>query len=231
MTIKIFCNFLDQFKKLFVYNYTPCVIRGIQTNCNSCIIKQPGDKNTQKEQYSPEIDKNINKQINYELKASHVYLSMANFFTAENPLDGFAALYLSMSTKQRSNALILMCYQNQRGGNNILADIHSPESSWRNVMNSLEFAINLETENSIFLKSIYDIAKSKSDMLTMDLIASKILREKVKSIYFLNNTLAQLHTGDSIIIEQFINNELRKKYVKKSTQNLTQLISDLNFQK
>lgn len=77
-----------------------------------------------RQNFAAASEEGINKQINLELYASYVYLSMASYFQREDvALPGFHKFFSKMSEEEREHAQKLMHYQNQRGGRVILRDI------------------------------------------------------------------------------------------------------------
>jgi len=74
--------------------------------------------------FEEEVEAGINKQINMELYASYVYMSMAYYF--ERPdvaLAGFYAFFKKQSDDEREHAQKFMKYQNMRGGRIVLQTI------------------------------------------------------------------------------------------------------------
>ncbi|CAM4612514.1 unnamed protein product [Lepidochelys kempii] len=70
----------------------------------------------------------INRQINLELYASYVYLSMSFYFDRDDvALKNFAKYFLHQSHEEREHAEKLMKLQNQRGGRIFLLALLQPE--------------------------------------------------------------------------------------------------------
>merc|ERR1739836_149881 len=66
----------------------------------------------------------INKQINMELHASYVYMSMAAYFDRDDiALPGFAKRFQANSEEERDHAMKLIKYQNMRGGRVVFQDV------------------------------------------------------------------------------------------------------------
>ncbi|CAK6961484.1 ferritin%2C heavy subunit-like [Scomber scombrus] len=66
----------------------------------------------------------LNRQINLELYASYVYLSMAYYFDRDDKsLPNFAKFFGDQSKEERVHAEKLMSLQNERGGRIFLQDI------------------------------------------------------------------------------------------------------------
>merc|ERR1712168_1565251 len=69
----------------------------------------------------------INKQINMELYASYVYLSMYTYFAREDiALHGFSKRFLDASNEEREHAQKLIEYQTKRGGRVVFREIAKP---------------------------------------------------------------------------------------------------------
>uniref|UniRef100_A0A667I0K4 Ferritin n=1 Tax=Lynx canadensis TaxID=61383 RepID=A0A667I0K4_LYNCA len=87
-----------------------------------------------RQNYHPECEAAINSQINLELYASYVYLSMAFYFDrADVALENFSKFFLRRSHEESQHAEKLMQLQNQRGGRLRLRDIMKPDcDNWEN---------------------------------------------------------------------------------------------------
>merc|ERR1712107_804844 len=70
-----------------------------------------------KQNFHSDTESLINKQINMELYASYVYLSMAAYFARDDiALHGFAKRFKEASHEEREHAEKLIEYQTTRGG-------------------------------------------------------------------------------------------------------------------
>ncbi|PNJ22009.1 FTH1 isoform 6, partial [Pongo abelii] len=77
-----------------------------------------------RQNYHQDSEAAINRQINLELYASYVYLSMSYYFDRDDvALKNFAKYFLHQSHEEREHAEKLMKLQNQRGGRIFLQDI------------------------------------------------------------------------------------------------------------
>ncbi|NWH71926.1 FRIH protein, partial [Piaya cayana] len=77
-----------------------------------------------RQNYHQDCEAAINRQINLELYASYVYLSMSYYFDRDDvALKNFAKYFLHQSHEEREHAEKLMKLQNQRGGRIFLQDI------------------------------------------------------------------------------------------------------------
>uniref|UniRef100_A0A8C6AWT1 Ferritin n=1 Tax=Monodon monoceros TaxID=40151 RepID=A0A8C6AWT1_MONMO len=123
----------------------------------------------------------INLQINPELYAAYVYLSMSYYFDRDDvALKNFAKYFLPQSCEEREHAENLMKLQNQRGGRIFLRDIKKPDrDDWENGLNSL-----LE---------LHQLATEKNGPHLCDFIETH-LNEQVKSIKELGDHVTNLRT-------------------------------------
>nr|CAX71539.1 ferritin, heavy polypeptide 1 [Schistosoma japonicum] len=68
-----------------------------------------------RQNYHEECEAGINKQINMELYASYVYMTMAFHFHRDDvALNGFYKFFLNESEEERQHAIKLMTYQYAR---------------------------------------------------------------------------------------------------------------------
>ncbi|XP_034736067.1 ferritin, heavy polypeptide 1b isoform X2 [Etheostoma cragini] len=110
----------------------------------------------------------INRQINLELYASYVYLSM--FFHAQ-------------SKEEHEHAEKLMSLQNKRGGRIFLQDIRKPDrDEWGSGLEALECCLQLEKSVNQSLLDLQKMATENNDPHLCNFIETDFLDEQVKSI-------------------------------------------------
>ncbi|VDN57588.1 unnamed protein product [Dracunculus medinensis] len=137
-----------------------------------------------RQNFSDEAESALNYQINFELYASYVYLSMANYFDrADVALKNIAKWMFKQSEEERHHACTLMEYQNTRGGRVIFSDIPKPEKNdWGSALDAFRCALAIERTNNENLLNLHRVAESKNDFQMTDFIEDKFLREQVESI-------------------------------------------------
>merc|ERR1712080_319458 len=88
----------------------------------------------------------INKQINMELHASYVYMSMAAYFQRDDvALHGFAKRFRENSDEEREHAQKFIDYQNMRGGRVVFQNIQKPNTDdWESALAAVEASLDLE---------------------------------------------------------------------------------------
>lgn len=137
-----------------------------------------------RQNYHEECEAGINKQINLELYASYVYMSMAYHFDRDDvALPGFHKFMLKQSDEERGHAQKLMKYQNQRGGRVVLQDIKKPEhDEWGSGLEACQAALDLEKHVNQALLDLHKVADTHNDPQMMDFIEEHFLEEQVESI-------------------------------------------------
>lgn len=112
--------------------------------------KSNGDN---RNKYHEESEKAVNQQITVEFSAGYTYLSMACFFGRTTvALPGCHGYFYRMYEEELEHALVLINYQNMRGGRVILdaVKVDSDNQDWKNVQNALAKSLELE----MFVKEV-----------------------------------------------------------------------------
>ncbi|XP_023397062.2 ferritin heavy chain-like [Loxodonta africana] len=161
-----------------------------------------------RQNYHQECEAAVNRQINLELYASYVYLSMAFHFDRDDvALKNFAAYFLRQSHEEREHAERLLRLQNQRGGRIQLRDIRKPDlNDWGSGLNAMQCAFDLEQSVNQSLLDLHRLATDKGDAQLCDFLESHFLQEQVKAIKELGDnvtTLRKLGAPDTGLAEFF----------------------------
>lgn len=137
-----------------------------------------------RQNFHQECEAALNRQINLELYASYVYLSMAYYFERDDKsLPNFANFFSKQSKEEREHAEKLMTLQNERGGRIFLQDIRKPDrDEWGSGLEALECALQLEKSVNQSLLDLQKLASEHSDPHLCDFIETHFLDEQVKSI-------------------------------------------------
>jgi len=147
-----------------------------------------------KHNFHQECEAAINKQINMELHASYVYLSMAYSMNhVDVALPGFFKFFKKCSDEERDHAEKLMKYQNMRGGNIILQPIAKPaKDHFSDPQECLEAALTLERQVNESLLGIHKIADTHGDCQFQDFLESEYLAEQVTAMKEIGDMITQL---------------------------------------
>ncbi|KAK3754026.1 hypothetical protein QZH41_020313, partial [Actinostola sp. cb2023] len=118
-----------------------------------------------RQNYHEECEAGVNKQINLELYASYVYMSIAYHFDRDDvALGGFHKYFKKCSYEEREHAEMLMKFQNQRGGRVVLQDIKKPDQDeWGTGLDSMQAALDLEKHVNQALLDLHSTAEKHGD--------------------------------------------------------------------
>lgn len=137
-----------------------------------------------RQNFHEESEAMINKQINMELYASYVYLSMSYYFSRDDvALHGFAKYFKTNSDEEREHAQKFMDYQNKRGGRVVLKDVSKPnQDDWGTPLEAFEAALELEKTVNQSILDLHGVASSRVDPHLCDFLESEFLGEQVDDI-------------------------------------------------
>ncbi|XP_054422390.1 ferritin heavy chain-like [Pteronotus mesoamericanus] len=147
-----------------------------------------------RQNYHPECEAAINNQINLELHASYVYMSMAFYFDREDvALKHFSLFFLRQSNKEREHAEKLLWLQNQRGGNTRLRNVSRPErENWESGLRAMECALDLAKRVNQSLLDLHQLATEKGDGHVCNFLKHHYLHEQVMFIKELGDHITNL---------------------------------------
>ncbi|KAI7869443.1 ferritin-like superfamily [Spinellus fusiger] len=147
-----------------------------------------------KQNFSISCEEAINQQINTELQASQVYLSLSSWAQHSSvSLPGLEKYFRASAEEEREHAQHLIDYQNTRGGKVVLRSLQAPESEWKSAKNALESALQLEKDVNKSLLNLHKIADSNNDPQMCDFVESTFLGEQVEAIKKLADMVTQLN--------------------------------------
>ena len=158
-------------------------------------MAQPQEGNSLiRQNFAADSEAGINKQINIELYASYVYLSMSYYFDREDvALHNIAKWFKKQSDEEREHATTLMKYQNTRGGRIVLQNVQKPEKDeWGSALEAFQAALALEKFNNQSLLELHSLAGTNGDPQMCDFLEDKYLREQVESIEEIGKIITNL---------------------------------------
>jgi len=137
-----------------------------------------------RQNYHQECEAGVNKQINLELYASYVYLSMSYHFDRDDvALPNFAKYFKKMSDEEREHAMKFMDFQNKRGGRVVLQNISKPErDEWGTGLDAMQASLALEKNVNEALLELHKLATNHQDNHMTDFLEENYLKEQVESI-------------------------------------------------
>jgi len=147
-----------------------------------------------RQNFHTDCEAGVNKQINMELYANYVYLSMSYYFDRDDvALKGFAKFFKKSSDEERDQAEKLMKFQNQRGGRIVLQDIKKPSvEEWGIGLNAMQAALELEKTVNQALLDLHKVAGDHGDAQMCDFIETHYLTEQVEAIKELGDHVTNL---------------------------------------
>merc|ERR1711900_153519 len=137
-----------------------------------------------KQNFHSDSEALINKQINMELYASYVYLSMSAYFArGDVALHGFSKRFRAASKEEREHAETLIDYQTMRGGRVVFREIAKPTSDeWGTALEAIEASLELEKTVNESLLNMHKMADTHHDAQLTDFIEGTFLKEQVEAI-------------------------------------------------
>ncbi|KAK7491438.1 hypothetical protein BaRGS_00017267 [Batillaria attramentaria] len=147
-----------------------------------------------RQNFHEDCEAGINRQINLELYASYVYMSMAFHFDRDDVgLKGFHEFFKKQSDEERKHAEKLMEYQNMRGGRILLQDIKKPDmDEWGTGLEAMQAALQLEKSINQSLIDLHNCADSHKDSQMCDFLEGEFLKEQVESIKEISDFITNL---------------------------------------
>jgi len=147
-----------------------------------------------RQNFHRDCEAGVNKQVNMELYASYVYLSMSYHFDRDDvALPGFAKFFKKQSHEEREHAEKLMKFQNQRGGRIVLQNIAKPaQEEWDSGLAAMEAALQLEKTVNQALLDLHELADQHKDKQMCDFLETHYLTEQVEAIKELGEYITNL---------------------------------------
>jgi len=163
-----------------------------------------------RQNFHSDVESLINKQINMELYASYVYLSMSAYFARDDiALLGFAKRFKEASHEEREHAEKLIDYQNLRGGRVVFREISKPTSDeWGTAIEAIEASLQLERTVNESLLTMHKAADEFHDAQLTDFLEGEFLKEQVEAIKEIGDLITKMkRAGDGLGL-QIIDREL-----------------------
>ena len=167
-----------------------------------------------RQNWCPEVEAELNRQINREFYISQVYLLMSTHFAGDDQaLPGFSKLFRYWSNEEREHGLVLADYQVARGGQVVLHKIQAPAKTWTTALEAMEETMLQELKINQELLDLYLLAGAKEDGSLEDFIASKYLQEHVEGNKEVADMVSRLRRVGPGLGEHIMDRELlAKKY-------------------
>lgn len=108
------------------------------------------------------VEKAFNTHLNAEFYSSYLYLSMANYFAANN-LEGMLTWMRIQVDEERMHAMKFIDFINNRGGRVVLEQIDKPKTEWASPLAAFEEALEHERLVTKKINDLVDLAIKEND--------------------------------------------------------------------
>ncbi len=108
------------------------------------------------------IEDAFNLHLNAEFYSFYLYLSMANYFAAQN-LEGMTHWMRLQSEEERIHAMKFVDFINDRSGRVVLAQIDQPRTDWNSPLEAFEDAYSHEQLISSKINDLVELANQERD--------------------------------------------------------------------
>jgi len=153
----------------------------------------------------------INKQINMELHASYVYMSMAAYFDRDDvALQGFAKRFRENSDEEREHAQKLINYQNMRGGRVVFQNVTKPNTdNWESALSAVEASLELEKNVHESILAMHKNADEQGDAQLTDFLEGEYLKEQVEAQKEIGDLITKMKRAGDTVGLHIIDKELQ----------------------
>ena len=131
-----------------------------------------------RQNFAPETEQWLCRQVNLELQSHRYYLSMSLYFdSCEVARPGFAKFFMDCAKEENEHAVDIGKYINKRGGRVELYDIEKPTVGWKTGLEAMEAAMELEKSLSEHLFKLGKVASKNADPDTERLVNDYICKQ------------------------------------------------------
>jgi len=161
--------------------------------------------------FHPNSEALINKQINMEMHAMYVYMSMAAYFDRDDvALHGFAKRFRENSDEERDHAMKLIEYQNKRGGRVVFQDIAKARTDeWGSALAAVEAQFELEKKVHESILELHKVASSHDDAQLTDFLEGEYLKEQVEAQKEVGDLITKMKRAGDTLGLHIIDKELQ----------------------
>lgn len=155
--------------------------------------------------FSERLEKALNEQINYEFFSSHLYLSIAAYFSSID-LDGFANFFIVQAEEEKFHAMKFYNYVNDMEGRILLKGMENPHANFESPLDAFEMSLEHEKIVTQRIYSLSDIAMEEREHATLSLLKwfideqveeEKNLNTIIKKLKRIGNDVAALYMLDT----------------------------------
>jgi ferritin len=159
--------------------------------------------------WTPKLEEAFNRQLNLELYSSYLYLSMAAYFEAED-LKGMAHWMQLQVDEEKSHAMRIFNFINDRNGRVKLTQIDAPKTEWKSPVEAFEDSYAHEQKVTQALNDLFGLAAAERDGATHDRL-EWFVREQVEEESTVKLIISQLKLAGPGVGVYLIDQELGKR--------------------
>lgn len=137
-----------------------------------------------------EILRLLNEQLNMELFASNLYLSMCSYFTRQD-LEGFANFFRIQSQEEHMHAMKIFDYVHNIGEKINMKAVKQPPTEFKSIQNVFEITLAQEKEVSEAINELVMISLKENDYATHSFL-QWFINEQVEEEATITHILAQI---------------------------------------
>jgi ferritin len=120
----------------------------------------------------------LNQQINAEMYASYLYLSMSAWLETQS-FQGMARWMRAQSAEETGHAMRIFDYLNARGAEVKLLPIEAPKTAWKSPLEAFEDAYAHEQKVTAMIDGLFNLAAAEKDAASHDFL-EWFVREQVE---------------------------------------------------
>lgn len=118
---------------------------------------------------SQKLEKELNGQINKELYAQYLYLSMAAYADSIG-LEGIARWFRAQSEEEYTHAMKIYDFINEKGGRVILEAIKKPKNDFKSIKQLFELALEHEELVTASINNLVELAMKEKEHSTVSFL-------------------------------------------------------------
>jgi ferritin len=166
-----------------------------------------------------DLKKIYNNQVQKEFLASNVYLTFAHRLATRGVYHGFADFFFDSAEEERGHGKKLIDFYNVRDRELILQEIKIDDeiAKMEDLTTMIRKAQQLEQDVYDNLIELRQAAFEVKDYPTVHFIEKQMLEEQTTALKYINDLVRRIerNSGNSIVLLQMMDQDLRKKQVKK----------------
>ncbi len=119
--------------------------------------------------FNEKIEKQLNIQINKELYAQYLYLSMAAYAESVG-LPGVANWFRTQSEEEYTHAMKIYTFINEKGGRVILEALKKPKNDFKSIKQLFELALEHEQYVTDAINKLVELATKEKEHSTVSFL-------------------------------------------------------------